>query len=93
MNKSEVELLMAKVSMLEQQVDYLMNGNQKVELDDTPSRQTEEEWREFAQLWIDGVNLDFYDFSEGEQQWYPDGDETFYRYDKNIAYRVHEDEI
>ena len=69
MNKFEFELLKAKVDMLEQQVgyimnddqevllDYLMNGNQEVKLDDTPSRQSEEEWKEYAQLWIDGVNL------------------------------------
>ena len=94
MSKGEIELLKAKVYMLEQQVDWLMNGDQEVELeDDTPKRQTEEEWRNFARLWVDGVKLDYYDFSEGEHQWYPDGDEAFYRYDENIVYRVHEDEI
>ena len=77
--------------MLEQQVDFLLNGT-KAELedveDDTPKRQTEEEWRNFARLWVDGVELDFYDFSEGEQQWYPNDGDAMYAYDENIAYRV-----
>ena len=90
MNKVEIELLKAKVEMLEQQVDYLMNGDQRVELDDTPKRQTEEEWKNFARLWVDGVKLDFYDFSEPEQKWYPDDGDAMYSYDENVVYRVHE---
>ena len=90
MNKGEIELLKAKVDMLEMQVDYIMNGNTEVELDDTPSRQSMEEWREFVLLWMDSVKLDFYDFSEGEQQWHPDDGGAMYFYDENIAYRVSE---
>ena len=94
MSKGEIELLKAKVYMLEQQVDWLMNGDQEVELeDDTPKRQTEEEWRNFARLWVDGVKLDFYDFSEPEQKWYLDDGDAMYAYDENVVYRVHEDEF
>ena len=58
--------------------------------DSTPQPNTKDEWKNFARLWIDGAELQWFDRSpDADHEWFDfKKDDAWYPYDENLVIRV-----